>query len=196
LPPTSRAGEEEPLTIDRNEAAQALSDIDDIAARVRQSRIYNLSSLILIYWGSLMFVTYLVATFLERPKGLLWVGSSVIGVVGTLGISLFVHEKSGVRSFDLRVLAAFAIFFGFGLFWAVGIARLPGRELNAFWATYWMLLYSIAGLWLGFGFLAIGLGITALTLIGYFFAGSWFELWMAFVNGGGLILGGLWMRRS
>jgi TRAP-type C4-dicarboxylate transport system permease small subunit len=48
--------------------------------------------------------------------------------------------------------------FGFGLFWAVGIARLPGRELNAFWATYWMLFYSVAGLWLGFGFLAIGLG--------------------------------------
>jgi hypothetical protein len=184
------------LTIDRNEAAQALSDVDDIAARVRQSRIYNLSSFILIYWGSLMFVTYFVATFIERPKRLLWLTASVIGVVGTFAISLFVHEKSGVRTFDWRVLAAFVLFFSFGLFWAVGIARLPGRELNAFWATYWMLAYSLAGLWLGFGFLAIGLGITALTLIGYFFAGSWFELWMAFVNGGGLILGGLWMRRS
>ena len=44
--------------------------------------------------------------------------------------------------------------------------------------------------------LVIGAGITALTLIGYFFAGAWFELWMAFVDGGGLMLGGLWMRRS
>ena len=36
----------------------------------------------------------------------------------------------------------------------------------------------------------------ALTLIGYFFIGESFELWMAIVNGGGLILGGLWMRRN
>jgi len=42
----------------------------------------------------------------------------------------------------------------------------------------------------------IGLGITLLTLIGYFFVtGGAFLLWMAAVNGGGLILGGLWMRR-
>ena len=45
-------------------------------------------------------------------------------------------------------------------------------------------------------FVAIGLSIIALTLIGYFFIGDWFEPWMAVVNGVGLILGGLWMRRS
>ena len=45
-------------------------------------------------------------------------------------------------------------------------------------------------------FRAIGAAVIALTLIGYLWAGPWFELWMAFVNGGGLLLGGLWMRRS
>jgi hypothetical protein len=59
-----------------------------------------------------------------------------------------------------------------------------------------MLPYIIAGLWLGGAFVAIGTAIIALTLIGYFFAGPWFELWMALVNGGGLLLGGFWMRRS
>jgi hypothetical protein len=29
-----------------------------------------------------------------------------------------------------------------------------------------------------------------------FYIGEAFPLWMAFVNGGGLILGGLWMRRD
>jgi hypothetical protein len=33
-------------------------------------------------------------------------------------------------------------------------------------------------------------------LVGYFFLGPWFEPWMAVVNGGGLVLGGLWMRRN
>jgi hypothetical protein len=59
-----------------------------------------------------------------------------------------------------------------------------------------MLFYTIAGLWVGYAFVAIGGAITVLTLIGYFFIGTAFDLWMAFVNGGGLILGGLWMRRS
>jgi hypothetical protein len=58
------------------------------------------------------------------------------------------------------------------------------------------LFYRIAGLWFGGAFIAIGLGISALTLIGYFFAtGGTFLLRMAAINGGGLILGGLWMRR-
>ena len=54
----------------------------------------------------------------------------------------------------------------------------------------------MAGLWFGAIFIAIGLAVTALTLVGYFFIGAAFPLWMAFVNGGGLILGGLWMRRD
>ncbi len=70
------------------------------------------------------------------------------------------------------------------------------RRSATFWPIYFMLVYTIAGLWGGAAFVAIGLSITALTLIGYFFVGPWFEPWMAFVNGGGLMLGGLWMRRS
>jgi hypothetical protein len=58
-----------------------------------------------------------------------------------------------------------------------------------------MMMYSIAGLWFGYAFIGIGLLVSALTLVGYFYAGNAFDLWMAFVNGGGLILGGLWMRR-
>jgi hypothetical protein len=60
-----------------------------------------------------------------------------------------------------------------------------------------MLFYAIAGLWFGTAFIAIACAITALTLIGYFYILGWaFLVWMAFVNGGGLLLGGLWMRRS
>jgi hypothetical protein len=68
--------------------------------------------------------------------------------------------------------------------------------MGTFWPIYFMLFYTIAGLWAGWMFAAIGLGIIALTLIGYFYLGSTFDLWMAFVDGGGLVLGGLWMRRS
>ena len=90
---------------------------------------------------------------------------------------------------------AFLLFFAFGLATCM-LAHFGPRELGVFWAIYFMLFYTIAGLWAGYAFVAIGLSIIALTLIGYFFIGPAFDLWMAFVNGGGLVLGGLWMRRS
>jgi len=54
----------------------------------------------------------------------------------------------------------------------------------------------ITGLWFGTASVAIGVVITASALIGIFSIGEAFPLWMAFVNGGGLILGGLRMRRT
>ena len=41
-------------SIDPKEAASALSDIDVIVQRLRQSQIYHLASLIMIMWGGLV----------------------------------------------------------------------------------------------------------------------------------------------
>lgn len=184
------------MTIERSEAVQALGEIETITQHVRRSRVYNLASLILILWGTLVFFAYLACLAMPRQAGIVWTCANAAGVAGSIGISVFLRGKGDdVRPFDWRALTALLLLFAFGAFWAVGVARLPGRELNAFWATYFMLVYSIAGLWFGVGFLIVGVSITALTLLAYFLAGSWFELAMAFINGGGLVLGGLWMRR-
>src|SRR5689334_6698848 len=105
------------MTIDRNEAVRALGEIDDMATRVRQSRIYTVMSLILSLWGAIIFSAHVVGRLMPRQAGIVWICANVLGVVGMIGISLFIHEKSGVRSFDWRVLAAFALLSGFGLFW-------------------------------------------------------------------------------
>ena len=91
---------------------------------------------------------------------------------------------------------AFLLFLAFGIFVSVWLGHFTSRQMGTFWPIYFMLAYTIAGLWAGWMFAAIGLSIVALTLIGYFFLGSAFDLWMAFVDGGGLVLGGLWMRRE
>jgi hypothetical protein len=75
------------------------------------------------------------------------------------------------------------------------LGHFTPRQMGTFWPIYFMLVYVVIGLWFGWAFVAIGFGISALTLIGYFYIGAAFPLWMAFVNGGGLILSGLWMRR-
>jgi hypothetical protein len=68
--------------------------------------------------------------------------------------------------------------------------------MDAFWPTLFMLGYTLAGLWFGLAFTALGLVLTALILAGYFWSGEWFSLWLAIFNGGGLILCGVLMRRA
>jgi hypothetical protein len=184
------------MTIDRRQAAVALADIDDIVRRVRQSRTYQLASLMLMLWGPLTALGYVVSWAWPRYAGYGWVLIDLIGVAGSYAIRSRGRASDGAHRFDGRIFAALVLFFGFGLLWSVGIAHFTPRQLGAFWPIYFMLVYSVAGLWLGQAFVAIGLGITALTLAGYYFAGSWFKLWMAVVNGGGLLLGGFWMRRN
>jgi hypothetical protein len=182
--------------IDSKQASEALSDIDEIVHRVRQSRIYNLASLSMIMWGVLVFAGN-IATFLwPRYANYFWLAVYVAGIASSFAISSLDRTRTGVRTANFQMLAAFLLFLGFGFFCTSMLGHFTPRQLGTFWPIYFMLFYSIAGLFIGYAFVAIGLGITMLTLIGYFYIGEAFPLWMAFVNGGGLILGGLWMRRS
>lgn len=184
------------MTIDRKQAAEALSDIEAIARRVRQSQFYRTSSLLLVMWGVLVAIGYLISYAMPHSTGYAWVTVYVAGIAGSFVVSAFEYARSRVRAFDGRMLAAFALFVGFGLLWTQGLAHFTPRQLSAFWPTYFMLAYGIAGVWIGPAFIVIAASIVALTLAGYAWSGPWFDLWMALVNGGGLILGGLWMRRD
>jgi hypothetical protein len=182
--------------IDPREAASALSDIDSIARRVRQSTMYQLSSLLTIFWGMLVFTGNMASFLAPRSAGLIWLAVYAVGIAGSFVISAAGYSRTRVRTVDIRTLLAYLLFIAFGMFCCWLGHFTVARQFGTFWAIYFMLVYVIVGLWLGYTFVAIGVSITVLTLIGYFFVGDWFEPWMAVVNGGGLVLGGLWMRRS
>jgi hypothetical protein len=183
-------------SIDPNEAARALNDIEQIVRRVRQSRIYDLASQVMIAAGVLVLAGN-IATFLTpRHSSYIWITVNVLNVAIVAALSTMGGKQVGVRAFDFRVLAAFLLFYAFGIFCSGILGHFEPREMGAFWPIYFMLFYCLAGLWFGLAFIAMGLAIIALTLIGYFFVGGFaFLLWMAAVNGGGLIVSGLWMRR-
>jgi len=181
--------------IDSKQAAAALSDIDYIVNRVRQSQIYNLASLIMIWWGVLVFVANVATYIWPRYANFIWPAANVGGVAGMLVISAILHIQTRMRAVDGRVVVAYLLFYAFGYFSSQVLGHFDGRQLGAFWPIYFMLFYVLAGLWFGRAFVAIGVGVTVLTLIGYFYVpGAAFLLWMAVVNGCGLVLGGLWMR--
>jgi hypothetical protein len=184
-------------SIDPKDAARALSDIEQIVERVRRSRTYHIASLMMLLWGVLVLAGNIATFAWPRYGGYIWIGINAVGAAGSVAVSVFRFPGAGGRGFDFRLAMAFLLFFAFGLLCSTVLGHFGPREMGAFWPIYFMLIYCVAGLWFGPAFIAIGLGITVLTLIGYFFVtGAAFLLWMAAVNGGGLILGGLWMRRN
>lgn len=182
--------------IERREAAAALSDIESLGRRVRQSLLYRRAGAMLMLWGVATFTGYAVTFFAPMAARLIWPAVFAGGIAGSVIAGAMNARREGVRTFGTRMLAAFVVFIAFGCIWSLGIGQFSPRQLGVFWTTYFMLPYIIIGLWFGYGFIVIGSAVTALTLIGYGASGSFFNLWMAVVNGGGLILGGWWMRRG
>lgn len=181
--------------IDSKEASAALSEINDMVQRVRQSRIYDLASQFMVVAGILVVAGNLATFFVPHSAAVIWPAVNVLTVSISAVISIYDHRRTGLLSFDLRVFFVFVLFYAFGTLCTLVLGHFGPREMGTFWPIYFMLFYCIAGLWFGRAFLTIGLAITLLTLIGYFFITSAeFLIWMAVVNGGGLVVSGLWMR--
>jgi hypothetical protein len=182
--------------IDSQQASAALNDINDVVRRVRQSQIYRLASVIITMWGVLVFAAYIANYTWPRQGYTIWTTINLAGLALSIAIGVFSNVRSGARAFPVRSLIAYLLIGAFGAFCSVVLGHFGPRQIIVFWALYGMLFYALAGLWLGYAFIVIAVCTTASTLIGYYYIGPAFLLWMAVVHGGGLILGGLWMRRN
>src|ERR1700677_2460035 len=160
------------MTITSREASAMLADIDAVVARVKQSRTYRIAGDIFILWGVLQFLRQTLFYLIPRTMAAGWFWVDLVGVALTMWmLRREVHVGAGGR-FPLRLAATFALFYGFG--WILGdlIGDMSGRQLAAFWPTVFQFGWSVAGLWFGAAFLAIGLISLALTLASFFWGGD------------------------
>ncbi len=181
------------MPISPDEAGAMLADVDSVVAKVKQSQVYRSASDIMIFWGVLVAIGNLLALVAGRWTGYAWIAIDAVGAVAT--VALMARARRGAP-FDWRLVGATALFYGFGLIWSVVLGGMRARELDAFWPTLFQFGYAMAGLWFGRAFTFLGVGLAALILAGYFWAGENFGLYLVVVNGGGLILCGLAMRRA
>lgn len=184
--------------MDRENAAAFLLDVAQAERRTSQALVYGRSGSTLILWGVATAAAYSATQFQPDWAGYIWPIVWCAGFVGTF--VLLSRGKSnahgGARALQARLLAAQAALFAFGFATIALLGPLDARQMDAFWPLLFMLGYVLAGLWVGRFFIVCGLAIGALTLTGYWLSGPWFSLWMAVVNGGALIVGGLWLKRA
>ncbi len=182
------------MTISSEEASAMLADVDAVVARMKQSQIYRSAGDIFILWGVLQAVRESMFHLFPKTMAIGWFAVDFVGIVLTV-LLLSRNGRAGGR-FPYRLVATFALFYGFGWIWADLIGEMHGRQLAAFWPTVFQFGWSVAGLWFGWAFLVIGLGALALTLASYFWGGDSAGTWLTFVNCGALIAAGAWMRRA
>jgi hypothetical protein len=181
------------LRIDPQAAEASLADIDAIVGRLKQSALYRGSSMIIVTWGVLVAFGYVATQWAPRQALLVWLMANGLGLVATVSFGLRLRRAGA--DFDWRIVIALLLFFGLGLA-CCRMGHFGVREVDAFWPILFMFGYALAGLWLGRAYVWLGIGVALLTFAGYLWIEAWFHLYLAVVDGGGMILAGLWMRRA
>jgi hypothetical protein len=180
-------------SITREEAAAALRDISQTESLSSAVYGYSKAAPHLILWGFVWLVGYgAMAGHVTWPY--LWPVLSSIGSAGSFWIGYRASQARGGVS-DWRPVATFFVVF---LFIAALFTVMPpheGEQIGAFFPLFVALFYALAGIWGRAPRMVVtAAALAVLTLFGFFELRAYFALWMAIVGGGGLILGGLWMR--
>jgi hypothetical protein len=190
------------MSITRAEAATALRDVEETTARTYEMRGYRYASPHLILWGSIWALGYTLMGVLPQAQwGWVWIPLDLAGFCGSLAIAnrgkagrLPGGEAHGAGRGPLVVTLLFGALF-IGAVYAVFAPSTPEPYL-VFPPLLLGLVYVAAGSWKMRRLAWIGGAVFLLTLAGYLLLKPWLAFWIAAVGGGGLLLGGLWLRKA
>jgi hypothetical protein len=191
------------MVISSSEAAEALRDIARTDRRTKVSGAYHVASPHLILWGLIWAAGY-TASGLTPPDqwGLVWLPLIAIGVAGAIALGMRAgagrkSAASGGAGFavgkSIILALAIGLFIGAVYFVFQPVSPLP---YLVFPALITALIYVLLGALLGLPrYIAIGAIMFLVTMVGFVYAKTYLPFWIAAAGGGGLVLGGLWMRR-
>ncbi len=180
------------MAISPDQAAAALKDIEAVAVRSNDLKNYAIGAPILIMWGIICMMGY-GAGAVSPAYGVVWFPLTLVGAAAT-----FFMARRAKRKGDGRIGGRIGwTWMALLVFYIAAFAVLRPSEPNQFAAFPALLVglsYVLMGIWTSRRYVVLGVAVAAFTLIGYFALAPFFSLWMAVVMGGGLVLGGLWVK--
>lgn len=192
------------MNVSREEAGEALDAVLATDRRVREFQGARQASPFLILWGLIWILANGVTGLVPRHAGTAWLIGVIVGTVATIWLvvrqsrqrdaaNLYTAEERSAIGWRAAILGTTVLAF-FPAMLAV-LAPLSGRQTNAFISLFWAFAYMASGAWLGMRMLVTGAVTAAAILVGYFFIGEYYALWMALFGGGALLLAGFWLRK-
>jgi len=179
--------------LEPREAAAILKSAEISQRHGIESYQYNRCAPYLYIWGMAWMVGYLGCAAKPDQFDTIMPLAMWSGIVASVIWSI--AGAKGSRRLDWRIAASFLVMwiFTYGLF-----AILPPnpRVIAAYFPLLFSAIYAGVGLWVGLRYVAIGAGLAAATLCGYFLFENFFFVWMALFGGASLILTGFWLKRA
>lgn len=187
------------MNVTPEEAQEALAAIQQTTVKTRRGLAYYAYQQIL--WGLLWLVGFLVSQFVQPAMlNWVWIAIPILGMIGSalMGISqgrrMRVTPDSRLAFISSRVGIFFGSLYGFGIVWFVILQPLNSLQIALFWITLVMFGYIVAGAWLRISLLiGIGVGVTVMSLLGYYLLPGYFYLWSAMFAGGTLLGSGIYI---
>jgi hypothetical protein len=181
------------MTLSSLDASAALQDVAAAQARSVTLRGYQSCAPHLIIWGVVWAVAYTVSDLAPAWANIAWTCILPLGIAGDIAAAR--ADRGGDDGTGAIAGALFAIIAIFVVSTFAIMAPRDPRQIGAFIPLVVAAAYAVFGLFDGPRLLILGGALAALTLAGFFFLPAHFLLWMAVFGGGGLILGGFWLRR-
>jgi hypothetical protein len=188
--------------ISKPEAVDALREVERIHRRTSVGGAYAKASPHLLFGGTIWAIGY-TATGLTRPEqwALIWMPLAFIGAIGSYAIA-YASQRSEVGNPAARTVHASRILWMTGTaaaFIASTFLLFQPREPLAYLAYPALVMAFVYVLLGSLGlprFRWIGAGMFALLILGLIIGRESIAFWVAAAGGGGLILGGLWLRKA
>ena len=184
------------MKVSRDDAQEALNSIQQVTTHTKRAIASGSSPYYMILWGIIWFLGFISDFSIKgMTGGWVWIGlvgiGSVISVIIGFRSSLRVRV-TGNKRFTLLPVAV--IVYSLLVIWIS--QPLSGEQISVIIVLFAMLGYVIMGILVEPAAIWVGIITTGLTLIGYFLLLPYYNLWMAFLSGGTLVAGGLYILRK
>lgn len=202
------------MSIGPQEARDMLQGVDDITSRTKKMIAFGGGDTIFVVWGIVWFIggiaTHLIPGFTNGDAqtgimiGSVWLVLVAAGMIASYRIGRSSMPTRSPFGKSIGMLWWFLyVFVDLWIALLFPFIRIEGQHAShMFWthmgaiaATVPMFAYVVFGLFFERYMVWIGLGVTALMLIGVYLLEPYFYLWMAFVGGGALAGTGLMVRK-
>jgi len=189
------------MTISNEEAQEALDLIEEVQVRWRKAVASGYASGLLMLWGGIWIVGYTSLYVSHRIGGHVFAALDVLGIIATVFIVRRWPHNTVIRSPEFKAITRQCVGLWFflivyALIWALLVRPANGLAWGVSLSTVCMFGFVMIGLWRRSPFMiGLGLIVTAMSLVGFYWLPGYFYLWMAATGGGALLGAGWYIRR-